>query len=122
MKFLLEVKGAHFMVFGQPCHLRCVRNEDSKTNRSGGNIRCAGLGRSFTCSLLHSKSLTLCQAFITLLGHEELRGLLLNTCDKLLPCLAPKQTQAGVSDYVLRLWKPNLEPDTKKFQSIALGS
>lgn len=50
MKFLLEAKGAQFMVLKQTSCANYVRNGDSKTSRSAGNTRFAGPGLLLTCS------------------------------------------------------------------------
>lgn len=131
MKFLLEVKGAQFMAPGQPYYGRYVRNKDSKTNRSAGNTKYAGPGQLLTHSSPAGSLKTSVTRLVSSLQHPVgargtrrpaavLAATVWNGSDKLLPCLVLKQTQAGVSDYVLRLPKPNLAPDTKKIQSTAL--
>lgn len=131
VKFLLEVKGAQFMALGQPFYGHYVRNKDSKTNRSAGNIKYAGPGQLLTRSSPAGSLKPSVTRLVSSLQHPVgARGTrrpaavsaatVWDGSDKLLPCLVLKQTQAAVSDCVLRLPKPNLAPDTKKIQSTAL--
>lgn len=119
------------MVLGEACCVKYVRNEDSKTNRSAGNIKCAGPGQLVTCSCAtRSLKTSVTRLALGLQRPVGVKGTgkpapvlaatVWNGCDKLLLCLVLKQTQAGVGDYVLRLQKPNWAPDTKKMQPAAL--
>jgi len=125
MQLLLEVKGAQLRVLGQACYVNYLRNEDSKTTRSAANIRYTGPGPLLTCSSPPGSRKTSATRLASSLEHPVgvrgtgrpavvLAAVVWNGCDKLLPCLALEQTQAGVIDYVLRLRKPNLAPDTEK--------